>query len=157
MTVSQLLLLQCLTIAAGYDLRERRIPHMLIYTYLCFGLFLSDRINASLAICRSSFLRTTLFYLLTYLLSFVMLRILVSLTHAGGGDARLMALILTWCGVEKGCQLLLPGLAFALLYLLWIRRAFHRHRGRSPVSFPSLPLALPLLLGAIPGLIFPPV
>ncbi|HBP24208.1 MAG TPA: hypothetical protein DD632_01785 [Oribacterium sp.] len=157
MTVSQLLLLQCLTIAAGYDLRERRIPHMLIYTYLCFGLFLPDRIDASLWTCSSSFLRTSLFYLLTYLLSFVMLRILTALTHAGGGDARLMALILSWCGAEKGCQLLLPGLAFALLYLLWIRRAFHGHGGRPSISSPGLPLALPLLLGAIPGLILPPV
>lgn len=157
MTVSQLLLLQCLTSAAGYDLRERRIPHLLIYTYLCFGLFLSDRMNASLANGSSYFLKASLFYLLTYLLSFVMLRILTSLTHAGGGDARLMALILAWCGAEQGCQLLLPGLAFALLYLVWIRQALHGRRCRAPVSSLSLPLALPLLLGAIPGLIFPPV
>ena len=51
MTVSQLILLQCLTIAAGYDLRERRIPHALIYTYLCSGYFLSYRGTLTLPAC----------------------------------------------------------------------------------------------------------
>ena len=123
MTVSQLILLQCLTIAAGYDLRERRIPHALIYTYLCSGYFLSCRSVLTLSKCFFFSSGGGVPYLLRYVLSFVMFRVLASLTHAGGGDARLMALVIAWCGVDAGCRLLLPGLVLALLYLLWIRTA----------------------------------
>lgn len=156
MTVSTLLLLQCLTIAAGYDLRERRIPHALIYTYLCFGLFFADGGDPVLPAHVFSFCQHRIHYLLSYFLSFVMFRILTFLTHAGGGDARLMALIIAWCGVDAGCRLLLPSLLFALVYLVWIRTAFRRRRLAAPSMLPTLPLALPLLLGAIPGLIFSP-
>lgn len=156
MTVSQLILLQCLTIAAGYDLRERRIPHALIYTYLCSGYFLSSRGVLSPDTCFSCSGGGCVPYLLRYVLAFVMFRVLASLTHAGGGDARLMALIIAWCGVDAGCRLLLPGLVLALLYLLWIRTDSGRWRLQERPMLPSLPLALPLLLGAIPGLIFSP-
>lgn len=156
MTVSQLILLQCLTIAAGYDLRERRIPHALIYTYLCFGYFLSCRSVLTLSKCFFFSSGGGVPYLLRYVLSLVMFRILASLTHAGGGDARLMALIIAWCGVDAGCRLLLPGLVLALLYLLWIRTDSGRWRLQERSMLQALPLALPLLLGAIPGLIFSP-
>lgn len=156
MTVSQLILLQCLTIAAGYDLRERRIPHALIYTYLCFGYFLSCRSVLTPETCFSCSGGGYVPYLLRYVLAFVMFRVLASLTHAGGGDARLMALIIAWCGVDAGCRLLLPGLVLALLYLLWIRTDSGRWRLQERPMLQALPLALPLLLGAIPGLIFSP-
>ena len=156
MTVSQLILLQCLTIAAGYDLRERRIPHALIYTYLCSGYFLSYRGTLTLPACFFCSSGRGVSYLLRYFLSLVMFRALASLTHAGGGDARLMALVIAWCGVDTGCQLLLPGLVLALMYLLWIRTDSGRWRLRERHMLPTLPLALPLLLGAIPGLIFSP-
>ena len=157
MTASQLILLQCLTIAAGYDLRERRIPHALIYTYLCFGYSLSCRGVLSLPTCFFFSGGEGILYLLRYVLSLVMFRILTSLTHAGGGDARLMALLIAWCGVGAGCRLLLPGLVLALMYLLWIRTDSGRWRLRERSMLPTLPLALPLLLGAIPRLIFSPV
>ena len=67
-----------------------------------------------------------------------------------------MALVIAWCGVDAGCQLLLPGLVLALMYLLWIRTDSGRWRLRERHMLPTLPLALPLLLGAIPGLIFSP-
>lgn len=156
MTVSQLILLQCLTIAAGYDLRERRIPHALIYTYLCSGYFLSYRGTLTLSACFFCSGGRDVSYLLRYFLALVMFRVLASLTHAGGGDARLMALVIAWCGVDAGCRLLLPGLVLALLYLLWIRTDSGRWRLQERSMLPSLPLALPLLLGAIPGLIFSP-
>lgn len=155
MTVSQLLLLQCLTIAAGYDLRERRIPHALIYTYLCFGFFLSCR-GILLPAGFSCSGGGGVSFLLRYVLSLVMFRILASLTHAGGGDARLMALVIAWCGVDAGCRLLLPGLVWALMYLLWIRTDSGSWWLRERPMLQALPLALPLLLGAIPGLIFSP-
>mgnify|MGYP004465017421 FL=1 len=156
MTVSRLILLQCLTIAAGYDFIERRIPHALIYTYLCFGLFLSDRACSSLSERFFLLHEGAFFYLLSYFLSFVMFLMLASWTKAGNGDARLMALVIAWCGVEEACSVLLPGLLLALLYLLWIRKAFCGYVQLSCSKHTTLPLAVPVLLGAIPRLIFAP-
>lgn len=149
MTVSRLILLQFLTIAAGYDFKDRRIPKALIYLYFLFGLFLHEAPEALL-----SFPLRLLRYILLYFLLLVMLLFLASLTHAGGGDARLMALIGAWCGIEEGSRILLPGLLLALSWQLLIRTAYFQKMTAKP---PTLPLAVPLLLGAIPGLILSPV
>ncbi|ETP72217.1 Flp pilus assembly protein, protease CpaA [Lachnospiraceae bacterium JC7] len=208
MIASKLILLQFLFGAALTDLFDRRIPNLLLGTYLSLGIFFNFR-------CISIMEETgtlTLFYPLLFLTVFLfigmVLSVLTAMTHAGAGDAKLLALILSWTGFYKGISLLLPGLLLALAFIMIskaetvfsaskapccniftpehncsqssvqkhfvppiVSRTVPHERGQNKIfcqifklwrnigayiSIPkrnSLPLAVPVFLGAIPGLI----
>ncbi len=165
MTASHLILLQCLSGAALTDLLDRRIPNLMIGTYLLIGMFLNFRCISYLEEKNYIPLFLPLCFLIYYLISVLMLSVLTALTHAGAGDAKLLALILSWTGFYNGLSLLLPGLILALAFFLisevWTETANIKHKiiiNTPKCNFipqrTTLPLAVPVFLGAIPGLIF---
>lgn len=174
MTASHLILLQCLSGAALTDLLDRRIPNLLIGTYLLLGMFLNFRCIEYFEEYHHITLFLPLSFLFRFFLTSLVLSVFTVLTHAGAGDAKLLALILSWTGFYNGLNLLLPGLILALAFLLirkvWTETADTGHKinintpicNSMPMSKPrryispniSLPLAVPVFLGAIPGLIF---
>ncbi|WP_036607781.1 prepilin peptidase [Oribacterium sp. P6A1] len=118
MIASNLILLQFLYGAALTDLYDRRIPNLLIGTYLSLGMFLNFR-------CISFMEKNGVpdfFFPLTFLTQFLiigmMLSVITAMTHAGAGDAKLLALLLSWTGFYEGIRLLLPGLLLALAFIL---------------------------------------
>lgn len=186
MIASNLILLQCLYGAALTDLYDRRIPNSMIGIYLLLGIVFNFRSigywdGTSPLTFSSPFL-----FIIYFLLSSLMLSFITVMTNAGAGDAKLMALIISWCGFYRGITLLLPGLILALAFILiskaeteamkhgfispispksiksYILKMIHRQSSptdevqSSCIIIPqriTLPLAIPVFLGAIPGLI----
>jgi Flp pilus assembly protein protease CpaA len=203
MTVSHLVLLQFLYGSALTDLYDRRIPNAFTGMYLLLGLFLNFRSISCLDMTGSLNLLYSLGFLLTFLISVLILSVLTAMTNAGAGDAKLIALIISWAGFYNGLHILLPGLILALAFILISKAetvfassslkkanitpksffiskrniaAFHPpYKQKLNLAFPglkcllidfnffeiclrlpergTLPLAIPVFLGAIPGLI----
>ncbi len=201
MTASHLILLQCLFGAALTDLFDRRIPNILIGTYLLFGTFLNFRCIAFMEEYHFIPPFIPLAFLISFFLTVLVLSILTVMTNAGAGDAKLLALILSWTGFYNGLSILFPGLLLALAFIM-ISKAetaavnlthkciytpmycfmplhYTTHKYISPNIFDfiyriplfqwisglfatpgsmvskhiTIPLAVPVFLGAIPGLI----
>ncbi len=142
--VSHLLLLLVLLDAAYLDFKKHRIPNKLLLT----DLVLESLIRFS-APEEYPFL-----YLITFLLLIILLSPLFILTHTGGGDLKLTALILAVCPLEKGCLILLTGCCLSLFYILYrtVRTGkcgtFSERLRR--IRFP---FAVPLLIGSVPYLL----
>jgi len=117
MTASHLILLQCLFGAALTDLFDRRIPNLLIGTYLLFGAFLNFRCIAFMEEYHFIPLLFPLAFLISFFFTVLMLSILTVMTNAGAGDAKLLALILSWTGFYNGLSILFPGLLLALAFI----------------------------------------
>ena len=118
MTVSHLVLLQFLYGSALTDLYDRRIPNTLTGMYLSLGLFLNFRCISFLHMTGTFNLSYSLSFLVTFLVSVLILSVLTAMTNAGAGDAKLIALIISWTGFYEGLHLLLPGLILALAFIL---------------------------------------
>lgn len=118
MIASNLILIQFLFGAALTDLFDRRIPNYFIGTYLSLGMFLNFRCIS----CLEDTGTLNPFYPLLFLTYFIfigiMLSVLTAMTHAGAGDAKFLALILSWTGFYEGISLLFPGLLLALAFTL---------------------------------------
>ena len=184
MIASNLILLQCLYGAALTDLYDRRIPNSMIGIFLLLGIFFNYR---SIGYWNGTSPRTVsspVLFLICFLFTSLVLSFITVMSNAGAGDAKLMALIISWCGFYKGIIILFPGLILALAFILIskaeteamkygsippfspnfikpkILMIHHRDSGISknqnfriiPLRS-SLPMALPVFLGAIPGLI----
>ncbi|SFG34095.1 prepilin peptidase [Oribacterium sp. WCC10] len=167
MIVSSLVLLQCLYGAALTDFYGRRIPNIYIGFYIILGMFLNfGSINYLEQYGHISFLSSIIFFF-TFLITVLILSVLTAMTNAGAGDAKLLALITSWSGFCNGIIVLFPGLLLALA-LIMVSKAetvfSHNDSANSHITSPlydygsppigsSLPLAVPVFLGAIPGLI----
>ena len=203
MTVSHLILLQFLYGSALTDLYDRRIPNSFTGMYLLLGMFLNFRSISFMDMTGSPNLLYSLSFLVSFLISTLILSVITAMTNAGAGDAKLIALMISWTGFYEGIQLLLPGLILALAFIL-ISKAetviassinkkvnitpkcffmptkiptafYHPYKQKLKFLFPelkcllidfrifeiclrlpergTLPLAIPVFLGAIPGLI----
>lgn len=203
MTVSHLVLSLFLYGSALTDLYDRRIPNAFTGMHLLLGLFLNFRCITFLDMTGSFNPSYSLSFLVTFLTSVLILSVLTAMTNAGAGDAKLIALFISWTGFYEGLHLLLPGLILALAFILIskaetvfassknkkvnitpkcffmltkIYMALHNpYKQKLKFLFPelkcllidfgffeiclrlpkrgTLPLAIPVFLGAIPGLI----
>ncbi len=118
MIASNLILLQFLFGAALTDLFDRRIPNLLLGTYLSLGILFNFRCISIVEENGTLNLFYPLFFLTQYLFIGFVLSVLTAMTHAGAGDAKLLALILSWTGFFEGIYLLLPGLLLALAFIM---------------------------------------
>ncbi len=200
MTASHLILLQFLYGAALTDLFDRRIPNLLIGTYLLFGTFLNDRCITFMEEYNYIPFTLPLTFLISFFITVLMLSVLTVMTNAGAGDAKLLALIISWTGFSDGLCLIFPGLVLALAFIMISKAETDKVNAKhnnlytpkycfmlqhysfkciSPYIFDknnnitkskwmselinisgilrtkqtTLPLAVPVFLGAIPGLI----
>ncbi len=118
MIASNLILLQFLFGAALTDLYDRRIPNLLIGTYLSLGMFLNFRCISLMEGQGALNLLCPLSFLTHFLIIGMMLSVITAMTHAGAGDAKLLALTLSWTGFYEGILLIFPGLLLALAFIL---------------------------------------
>lgn len=186
MIASNLILLQCLYGAALTDLYDRRIPNPMLGIFLLLGIFFNYRSIGYWEGTSPWTISSPLLFLICFLFTSLVLSFITVMTNAGAGDAKLMALIISWCGFYRGITLLFPGLILALAFILISKAetgamkygfipplspksvksqilSMIQRKHSDPcknqnfcIMIPlrsSLPLALPVFLGAIPGLI----
>ena len=140
--MQKLVFLPFLTAAAFYDFKFHIIPNAIIILALPAGSVLRRAAGA-----QTPGPGGLLCYLSSFLLASLLLLPLFLLPHAGGGDWKLTALIVTWFGPVRGCRFLLPGCLLALGCLLILRRTEGKQDG--------IPFAAALLLGGFPWFLLP--
>ena len=142
MTEKHLILLQILFISAVTDHRQRTIPNELIIFYFVWGLLLGGEYGV--------------WHIIPYVCRFFIPLLLLGPVffhyHAGAGDIKLISLILAWEGILEGAELLFPGMLLSLLLISVASLGKQRNLRFIPEKT-TLPMAVPIFLGATPGLI----
>lgn len=104
-TVATIGVLAYAALAAGWDLRERRIPNWLSGLALAAGLGVAVG-GAGVALTDA---------LIGALVGFVALLVPFSLGVVGGGDVKYVAVVGSWMGLRLGCEALLLGTAAGMV------------------------------------------
>ena len=97
------LLFHLLALTAYFDYRFHRIPNFLTVLSFLTGFLLHQN---------------KVIYLTCFFSTLLVLSLLCSRTGAGGGDAKLLAILFAWLPWEAAARLLLPGCILALIFLL---------------------------------------
>lgn len=141
MELRNMLLLQGLFLSALYDFCFGLIPNSIVLVWLFLGTAM--RLQNALQIWPNLF---------SSLITASLLVPMFQHYHAGGGDVKLLSLIVFWKGIIESMQLILPGLLIALAALCTACVMQTVNNGKDePV--PEIPLAVPIFLGAVPVLI----